>query len=305
LHVLAATQCGLFSRRQVFERGGDDAFIRRRLVTGHWELLVPGVYGVAGHERSYRRSVWAAYLAGPTEAVVSHFTAGAIRRLPGFAPNRLLLTVPHGQARANPLARVFQSRELPTAELIGGLPVAGVERIYCDIARLTGPRKLAWLVDEGRAADRTSIPRLRRQFLALARSGRNGISTMRTVLESYEDGPIASRRELEAHLDAILDRIPVEVLREAPLPGREWSSERVDRRIEVPRRLVIEGDSRRWHTRVADFRRDRERDRVALRAGYPTVRYAYEELADDPAGVEAEIRELLGILEGSTNGIRT
>ena len=305
LFTLAARQCGLFSRRQVLERGGSDALIRRRLVSGRWEIIAPGVYGVPGHERSFRRSVWAAYLAGPTEAVVSHGAAGAIRRLPGFPPNRLTLTVLHGCGRGNPIARVFQTRALPTAEWIGGLPVTSVERVYLDVARLTGPRKLLSLVDEGRAAGVTSIPRLRREFLRLARSGRHGISTMREVLDTFDDGPATPRRQLEDHLDRVLDRIPAPVEREAPLPGREWSAERVDRRFESPRRLIVEGDGRRWHTRVADFRRDRERDRTALRAGYPTVRYAYEELVDDPDGVRTEILELLGILEVSANGNRS
>ena len=303
--ALAAGQCGLFSRRQVLERGGSDAFILRRARSGRWLVVAPGVYGVAGHEPSFRRSVWAALLAGPASAVVSHGAAGAIRRLPGFPSNRLTLTVPHGTRRGNPIAQVFQTRSMPAPEDVGGLPVTSVERIYLDVARFTGPKKLLHLVDEARAADLTSVVRLRREFLRLARSGRNGISTMRTVLDSYDEGAVASRPQLERQLDRILARIPAPVLREASLPGREWSLERVDRRFDHPRRLIVEGDSRRWHTRVADFRRDRERDRTALRAGYPTVRYAYEELLEDPDAVEGEIRELLGILEGRANGIRT
>jgi hypothetical protein len=148
------------------------------------------------------------------------------------------------------------------------------------------------------------VVRLRREFLRLAKSGRNGISTMRTVLAAYDDGPPPSRSELERRLDAILVTLPADALREAPLPGREWSNERVDRRFDQPRRLIVEGDGRRWHTRLADFRRDRERDRHALRHGYPTVRYAYEELTDDPAGVRAELLDLLAISESLSIGIR-
>ncbi|HVF32582.1 MAG TPA: type IV toxin-antitoxin system AbiEi family antitoxin domain-containing protein [Acidimicrobiales bacterium] len=303
--VLAARQCGLFSRRQVLDRGGSDAIVLRRLRAGRWVVVAPGVYGVAGHELSFRRSVWAAYLAGPSKAVVSHWAAGSVRRLPGFPPNRLTLTVPHGTRRANPIARVFQTRSMPVGEPIGGLPVTSVERILLDVASVTGPRKLLHLVDAARAEGATSLPRLRREFLRLARSGRDGICTMRDVLGTYDEGPSVSRRQLESHLDRILGRIPAPVIREGPLPGREWSSERVDRRYEHPRKLVVEGDGRRWHTRVQDFARDRERDRTALRAGYPTVRYAYEELVDDPDAVEAELRDLLGLLEGSANGFRT
>ena len=280
--AIAAVQWGLFSRHQAIGAGATDSLIQRRIRSGLWSVAVPGVFGVPGHPPSFRRSVWAAWLAAPSGAVVSHWSAGNLRRLPGFPPNRFTLTVPHGSTHRNPVATVFQSVAPPAPELVDGLPVSSIERVLCDVARSTGPMKLARLVDEARTAERTSVVRLRREFLRLARSGRDGITTMRTVLDAYEDAPAPPRSELERRLDAILATIPATARREAPLPGREWSNERVDRLFDAPRRLIVEGDGRRWHTRTADFRRDRARDREALRAGYPTVRYASEELTDDP-----------------------
>ena len=295
---LAAAQFGVFSRRQALDAGAPASLVQRRLASGRWSAPVPGVLALPGHPASFRRSLWIAWLAAPATAVVSHWSGGHLHRLPGFAPNRFTLTVPHASAHRNPIARVIQTRAMPpSTERIDGLPVASVERILCDVARWCGPVKLAALVEEARTAERTNVVRLRREFLRLARSGRDGITTMRGVLDVYADGPSPSRSELERRLDAILDTPPVRAKREAPLPGREWSSERVDRLFHEPKRLIVEGDGRRWHTRVKDFARDRQRDRDALRAGYPTVRYAYEELTDDPAGVRAELVDLLGILE--------
>jgi very-short-patch-repair endonuclease len=68
----------------------------------------------------------------------------------------------------------------------------------------------------------------------------------------------------------------------------------VDRLCRAPVKIVLEGDGRRWHTRVQDFPRDARRRRDAARAGYLTINYLYEELRDDPDGVEAEILEILG-----------
>ncbi len=46
--------------------------------------------------------------------------------------------------------------------------------------------------------------------------------------------------------------------------------------------VIIESDGRRWHTRVADFERDRQRDRAAASHGYVTMRFTYDELRCDP-----------------------
>ena len=303
--AIAEQQFGAFSRRQAMDAGADPALIHRRLASGRWTSPARRVLSLPGHRPSYRRSLWIAILACACRyVVVSHWSGGALHVLPGFPPNRFTLTVPHGFARQNPVATVFQTTAMPTPVLIDGLPVASVERVLVDVARLTGPKKLAALVEEARVAERTSVVRLRREFVRLARSGRDGITSMREVLGEYEEGPDPARRDLEARLDAILATIDVDVRREAPLPGREWSDERVDRRIDEPRRLIVEGDGRRWHTRTRDFRRDRERDRIALRAGYPTLRYAYEDLVEDPGAVRAEILEVLGISEGPDTGFR-
>jgi very-short-patch-repair endonuclease len=45
-------------------------------------------------------------------------------------------------------------------------------------------------------------------------------------------------------------------------------------------RLIVEADGRRWHTRVADFDRDRWRDNEATANGYRTLRFTWVHLHD-------------------------
>lgn len=290
--TLAATQFGVFSRGQALRCGADDRLIRRRLAAGRWQQVAPGIYGLPGHPRSFRRDLWMAWLASP-HAVVTHWSAGHLRRLDGFPARRPTLSVAHGTARANPFAQVFQTMDPPTWTKVEGLPVAGVERILADIAPFVGRRLLEELVEAARLGGHTNPVRLRRELVHRRQPGRGGLGSFRAVVEQYDEGPPPARSELERALDRILVRLTVEVAHEAPLPGREWSAERVDRRIERPRRLVIEGDGRRFHTRLADFRRDRERDRTALRAGYATLRYAYEELTNDAEAIFEELSDIL------------
>jgi very-short-patch-repair endonuclease len=54
-------------------------------------------------------------------------------------------------------------------------------------------------------------------------------------------------------------------------------------------RLIPEADGRAWHTRFADLRRDRVRDREALVHGYEVARYVYDELVGDTQWIVDEL----------------
>lgn len=47
--------------------------------------------------------------------------------------------------------------------------------------------------------------------------------------------------------------------------------------------LIVEGDGRRWHTRRADYDRDRLRDNEATAHGYAVLRFTYEMLRYEAA----------------------
>jgi len=47
-------------------------------------------------------------------------------------------------------------------------------------------------------------------------------------------------------------------------------------------RMIVEADGRRWHTRKADFERDRLRDNAAAAAGMVVIRFTYQMLKNHP-----------------------
>src|SRR4029450_10710551 len=63
-------------------------------------------------------------------------------------------------------------------------------------------------------------------------------------------------------------------------------------------RLILEADGRRWHTRVADLRRDHERDAEAARAGWQTLRFLYEQVVHHPADVCAVVADVRAVRAG-------
>ena len=54
-----------------------------------------------------------------------------------------------------------------------------------------------------------------------------------------------------------------------------------------------ECDSRRWHTRVADSQRDRERDNLLLIHGWKIFRFTWDDFTTRPHLVIAQLRVVL------------
>lgn len=295
VHVVAVPQCGAFTIAQARACGASYTQIERWCAQGRWGRGPGSILQLPGFRPSFRRLLWWAILLAPAGSYVSHWSAVALRNIEGFPPTRVMITIPHGRHHVSPIARVFQTRTMPRRiERIDGLPVAPLTRALVDCGRLVGPKRLGSAVDDADGAGLATIPALQKEFLGLAASGRNGISTMRQVLAiRSEEGYVPPRAELERYLDRVIRRLPYEFETEADLPGREWSDERVDRVCRSPIKLIVEGDGRRYHTRVRDFPRDARRRRVAATAGYLTVNYLYEELRDDSDAVEAELLEIL------------
>lgn len=295
---LAVPRYGAFSIAEARSCGASYNTIDRRCTAGIWSRGPGPVLQLPGFPATFGQRLWWALLIAGAGAMVSHWSAAVLHHLTGFPPTRFTITVPHGRYHENPVARVFQTRAPAVPVLVRGLPVTPVVRTLIDVARFVGPVRLGIAVDDADGDGKITIAALQKAYLELARPGRNGISTMGMVLDlRAADGYIPPRAALERHLDKVLRRLPVTFEKEASLPGREWSNERVDRLCRTPRPLVIEGDGRRWHTRQRDFARDARRRRDALAAGFPTVNYLYEELRSDPDAVEHELRQLLLPLE--------
>ncbi|MDP9404823.1 MAG: type IV toxin-antitoxin system AbiEi family antitoxin domain-containing protein [Actinomycetota bacterium] len=55
---LASRQYGLFSRPQILQLGVTERIIHRRLQSGRWRQLAPGVYSLPGFPATWRRSLW-------------------------------------------------------------------------------------------------------------------------------------------------------------------------------------------------------------------------------------------------------
>lgn len=289
---LAARQLGVFARFQLLELGCSSNLIDRRLRSGQWDRLAPGVYGLPGHPDTWARRLWVVYLAAGQEAVVSHHAAAASYGAPQFPRDELSVLVPHPGHQRVAGATVHQTRFLPPHHhvLLYGRRTTTLARTLADLAPLVTRARLDAAYEWALVSDHLTPAKMSRCFMDLLRPGRRGMMKLGTILDERGPGYVPAASELERMLFGVCDLVDLHPFRQFALPGHQEITGCVDGAL-VEAMLILEADGRRWHTRIADFKRDRARDKQAARAGWQTLRFCYEELRDDPDGEARAIRE--------------
>ena len=288
IEALARSQHGVFSRRQALLAGATASLVDRRVNSGAWLRLAPGVYALAGNPATWHRQLKAAELSVAGSAVCGR-AAAALHRLTGFRPSRPELVVPRTGSARNVLAVVRRYQPGRTTK-VDGIAVVTAAQALVDAASSVPERRLARALDDLVVADPAQLDLVRARFLAAR--GRPGLGELGRLLAERGDGHVPSESELEDVVRAVVSapRLPP-VLWQAPLPWARGGPQRVDGLIE-PWRLIVEADGRRWHTRVADFERVHARDLTALRHGYLVARFTWSQLTNRPGDCVAALLEI-------------
>jgi hypothetical protein len=177
---------------------------------------------------------------------------------------------------------------------VGGLPVTTPARTIVDMAAHLGTRRLAKL-DSSVARDLTSYEAVLALLERVARRGKPGIRKLRTVMADRGGEPEPDASVLEERLIDLIDRGNLlRPTREFAAPWLAPTNGRVDLAYEETR-LVVEADSRRWHTVADAFLTDRERDNRAQLAGWRVLRFTWWDIEERPEYVVSMIREALSL----------
>jgi hypothetical protein len=294
---LASRQYGLFSRAQAIASGATLGLVDRRVGAGRWLVAAPGVYGLPGVPPSWRRDLMASCLQAGAAAVVSHEAASALHGLATFPPGPVVVMLAHGDHQHLRIGRLRQSTDLGRhhCTTLGGIPVTTAARTLVDVAAVVRPGQLRIAVEDALAAKKCTLEDLSRCHAELRRPGKRGIGAMNLVLRSLGPGPVRSATDLERRLRKVLvDAGLPEPVREHDLPWARDTPGRVDLAYPAAR-VIVEADSRRWHTRERDFEVDRRRDREAQLAGWDVYRFTWRDLVDDPEDVAATVRRALSL----------
>ena len=291
--VLASIQCGVFSRAQLLALGATDEMIRRRLRQRRWDRVAPGVYVLPGAPATWQQRLWIARLAVDPFAVVAHESAAAFHHWPGFPEGPVVLLVTHGSHPRVAGATVHQTRDLWLVDtmLIDHLIVTTPPRTLLDLAAV-GTRfgRLAAALDHGLTNRQLTYAGIQGEIAAQARRGKPGVRLLTRVLDS-RIGKAVSQSELERAHFALYERFGgARPVPQWPYPGREQVNGCADAGF-PDALLAVETDGRKWHTRVADLKRDHHRDAEAARAGVQVLRLLHEDVVGDPEGTWQLVQE--------------
>ena len=284
---LAEHQHGVVARRQARALGASRDQLRRRVESGDWENLTLRVLRLVGAQRTFRQRAMAATLDAGAGAAVSHESAAALWRLPGFPARELHVSRIAGRSA---LATVHRTHVPEThVRLFERIPVTSPARTIFDLAGVLPAGRTERALDNALARGLTTLAGLGQVTEELARPGRPGSSLMRRLLAERAGAYVPPASNLEARLLAVAGQAGLRSLvRQCDVGGSRWVG-RVDF-LDRDRRLVVEVDSDLHHSSLLDATADAARDAALADAGYTVVRIKEHELCHRP---EEVVRRLL------------
>ena len=285
LDLLAARQHGVVGRSQALDCGLTGHQIRTRLESGEWLTLDANVFALRSSVPTWERKMHASLISRP-RALVAGRSAGYLHHFPGFHAGRPEILVPfQGNARS-PLARVIRSRHFDriATTKVEGFQCTSIAETVLTLSLRESAQTIERVVDDRIAAGALRIPDFDPILERLLGARQRGLPMLgRIVAERDSEAYQPPTTELERLLYELLDspEIP-EYARQLPI-NYPTSTATVD--AYIPKwRMIVEGDGRRWHTRKADFERDRQRDNAAAAAGLLVIRLSYQMLRNDREG---------------------
>jgi hypothetical protein len=288
LAVLASGQRGVFTRAQALGLGVSEGMLARRVESGLWQRLLPGVYRIASAPQSWEQASLAGCLWA--NGVLSHFSAARLYGLDGIsrvwrgAP--IELTIVRGKVSEAPGYVVYRTRKLERNDrsVYQRIPVTSLSRTLVDLSSRLDERRLGLAIDSGLAAHPSiDAAFLGRELRRLKGRGRRVSPMLAKLLEARAPDAI--------HLDSALERRFAAALRRAGLPRPKEHYEVVEagRRVaEVdfayPRaRLAIQLHGSAIHRRYEIWQRDQEQSSELAAAGWRVlyVTWAQLEMGDE------------------------
>ncbi len=271
---LAARQHGVVARRQLRALGIRPDAVARRVARGRLSLESDRVLRVAGSPSDTASRVMSAVLDVGANAAVSHSSAAATWRLPGFRVDPLHVTGGRGQARhdGSTLAVVHEPRRLLDRHLVvlDGVPITTPSRTLFDLAGSPGvnPKQISRTLDTAWSRGLVSHASLTAMLDDLAARGRPGITLMRALLDERPADHVPPGSSTEARFQEVARSVGLGAFeRQVDAGGDDGWIGRVDF-VDRSRRLVVEVVDALFHGSLTDQRHDLVRWRRLEDAGW-------------------------------------
>jgi very-short-patch-repair endonuclease/predicted transcriptional regulator of viral defense system len=275
---LAAKQHGVISRDQAKVCGVAGTTINRRLQTGTWERLYPGVYRLGGTPGTWRQSLKAACLAMGEGVAVSHLSAAGLFEIVGFPARGIELSVPRARRRMRGI-KVHRPISLKRVDVttLDAISVTTPARTLIDLATCVDADLLEEALDDALRRGLVQLPRLKRRMTELGAR-----TVLKDLVEERAHGVTESNLEIRV----------LRALRAAglPKPSIQHHIGRYRADLAYPdAHIVIECDSYRFHSGRRRFDADRARRNVLTARGWTVLHATWRDVEQLVATVAALI----------------
>ena len=239
---------------QLLASGLDRGAVTYRLKVGRLHLLHRGVYAVGHRPPSPLATAMAAVLACGPDAALSHGSAAALWKIIPRWPTPTHVTAP--SERDRPGIHVHRSPHADTT-IHYGICVTTPLRTLVDLADVLTPKQLT------RALNEAQVQRLITP------------AELTTLLTRYPGRRTSQLTPERGATRSTLEDDFVRFLKRHRLPLPEFNQQIAGHEVDAvyrEQKLVIELDSRQFHTTTRAFEKDRDRDADLLNAGFSTLR---------------------------------
>ena len=288
---LSLRQHGPFGLDQLLALGFTMRAVHARVATGRLHRIHHTVYSLVPKELLKRDGLYmAGVLACGAGGVLSHRSAAALLELRDSGHTKIEVTVPRRSARRHDGIKVHRSTTLTATDVTveSNIPCTTVSRTLLDLAEVVTPRQLERAFDQAEILEVLDLRTLKDQ-LARNRT-RAGARAVRRVLDDHYIGRTPTANENEEALLTITRPLGIPdpecnafvVLDDGGPPIKAdfvWRDQRV----------VVEADSRKWHTSRQRLEQDRLRDQRLVAAGWTIIRTTWRQMTRRPD----ELRPLL------------
>ncbi len=278
-----AAHHGVFQVADAIAAGFTYSQIRQRKARGEWVSEYDTVLRIAGTPDSHHGRLLAVCRAAGARAVVSHRAATWLYECPGGSATLVEISCLRWRRSRQMGIRVHETKALTAADatVIGGIPVTTIERTLLDLGAVRNLPTVELALEHALHRRLTTLEALDRAVARLARSGRPGVTTLRTLVQARLATPTVPT-------ESARETMLMQLIRDAGLPdptrqfkiydGREFLG-RVD--LSYPdARITIEYDSDEFHTGYVATAADSTRRHRLIQAHWLPITAVKADLAD-------------------------
>lgn len=135
--------------------------IDRRVASGDWTVLLPGVYALRGSRRSFMRRVVATYEWAGEGTLLSHCTSAVLLELDGITAKRVEITTPRKLRSHLVIVHRRHTEDLPSKR-VGCVRITSVEQTLLELAGCLPGDRLELAFDSALRNGSTRIDRVER-----------------------------------------------------------------------------------------------------------------------------------------------